>query len=159
MWEAGISLTGFLFQEVLKELKLDEIAKDAAKDWLKDFFKSLPGGISQKGLEIILPTATKKAIKQFLELVQDELQAQGLNKREAKEYSKSLSLFLEDKTTREILGSAFKKDGQIIDTKALEKIWESLNLTTLPDEFNWNLIASHYYLKVQEIRRESDELR
>ncbi len=160
MWEAGIAwLTGFIFQQVLKEIKLDEIAKDAAKDWLKDFFKSLPGGISQKGLEIILPNATKKAIKQFLELVQEELQAQGLNKQLAKEYSKSLSLFLKDKSVREILGSAFKKDCQIIDAKALDKIWKSLNLTTLPAGFDWELIAKRYCRKVVEIRRDSDELR
>ncbi|MCL1473849.1 HEAT repeat domain-containing protein [Argonema antarcticum] len=160
MLEAGIAwLTGFVFQQVLKEIKLDEIAKEAAKDWLKDFFKSLPGGIYEKGRGIILPTATKKAIKQFLELVQEELQAQGLKKEEAKEYSKSLSLFLKDKSVREILGSAFKKDCQIIDAKALEKIWRTLILDTLPAGFDWELITKQYCRKVVEIRRDSAELR
>ncbi|MCL1463287.1 NACHT domain-containing protein [Argonema galeatum] len=160
MLEAGIAwLTGFVFQQVLKEIKLDEIAKEAAKDWLKDFFKSLPGGIYEKGRGIILPTATKKAIKQFLELVQEELQAQGLKKQEAKEYSESLILFLKDKSVREILGSAFKKDCQIIDAKALEKIWKTLHLDTLPAGFDWELIAKQYCRKVVEIRRDSAELR
>ena len=155
MLDAAIAwITGFAFKPILKEL-----AKEAAKDWVKDFFKGLPGGISQRALQSILPTARDKAIKAFLQLVQKELEANGLDKKQVKQYTKSLSQFLKNKSVREILGSAFQKDCKNIDTAALEKLWQESKLKKLPDNFNWELVATPYCREVINIRRESDELR
>ncbi|HEY9674112.1 MAG TPA: HEAT repeat domain-containing protein [Waterburya sp.] len=147
-------VTGFAFASILKE-----IAKDAAKDWVKDFFKGLPTKTSQYALKIILPSAHKKAIKAFLLLVQKELEADGLDRKQVKQYRKPLSQFLKNKSVREILGSAFQKNCKTIDSAALGKIWQESQLKALPDNFNWELVAIPYCREVTKIRRDSAELR
>ena len=151
----GVTQTiGSAFKPILKEL-----AKEAAKDWVKDFFKGLPSEISQRALQIVLPTARDKAIKAFLQLVQKELEANGLDKKQVKQYTKPLSQFLKNKAVREILGSAFQKDCKTVNTAGLKKLWQESKLKKLPDNFNWELVATPYYREVIKIRRESNELR
>ncbi len=155
MWGTAITwLTGFAFKPVLEEL-----AKETAKDWVKDFFKGLPEGISKRLLQIILPSARDKAIKGFLQLVQKELEADGLDKHQVKQYTQPLNQFLKKESVREILGSAFQRDCKTIDAIALARIWKESNLKDLPGNFNWDLVTTPYYREVSKIRRDSAELR
>ena len=151
MWGTAITwLTKCAFKPVLEEL-----AKEAAKDWVKDFFKGLPEGISKRLLQIILPSARDKAIKGFLQLVQKELEADGLDKHQVKQYTQPLNQFLKKESVREILGSAFQRDCKTIDAVALARIWKESNLKDLPGNFNWDLVMTPYYRKVSKIRRDS----
>ncbi|MEH1889536.1 MAG: hypothetical protein V7K92_08750 [Nostoc sp.] len=59
---------GFIFKPILEDL-----AKDAAKDWAKDLLKGIPGKIFQKLKKEDIEIATGKALKEFLQLMQQQL--------------------------------------------------------------------------------------
>jgi predicted NACHT family NTPase len=138
---------------------LQDLAKEGAKDFAKDFFKdSLKHVvIREKDPRNI---AAGKAIKDFLQLVQQELKDADVSDAQLPQYTKPLKEFINDKSVKEILGSAFKDDSQALDTKTLAKIWYQLNLSPgLPEEFDWELIGKLYRKKVKAIIRELPELR
>jgi len=142
---------GFAFKPVLEEL-----AKDAVKDYTKDFFKSSLGKVIRLPEKEPLQKAAGKALKEFLELVQQELEDA---EKEVKEYIKPLKKFVKDKTVAETLGSAFENHRQFIETQTLSKTWQDLNLLSLPDEFSWERVAKRYLKKAKAILREDEELR
>ena len=145
---------GFVFKPILEDL-----AKDSAKDWAKDLFKDSLKNVIRLPTKEPLDIAAGKALKEFLQLVQDELEDVELSEEQLKNYIKPLKQFIKDKSVKEILGSAFKDDCQAVDTKTLTKIWYQLNLLSLPNEFSWERVAKKYLKKVKAIVRESDELR
>jgi hypothetical protein len=123
---------GFVFKPILEDL-----AKDAAKDWAKDLFKDSLKNVIKLPSKEPLDIAAGKALKEFLQLVQDELEEAEVSEEQLKIYIKPLKQFIKDKSVKEILGNAFKDDCQTLDTKTLAKIWHQLDLSSLPDEFNW----------------------
>ncbi|MGB3509173.1 MAG: HEAT repeat domain-containing protein [Microcoleaceae cyanobacterium] len=145
---------GFVFKPILEDL-----AKDAAKDYAKDFFKSSIGNVI-KGLtnKEPLQKATGKAIKEFLELVQQELEDADLDDGQLKQYIKPLKQFIKNPAVVEILGSAFQNEVTILDTKILATIGNKI-YPSLPDNFNWGRVGKLYLKKAKAIRIESDELR
>ncbi|MBD1901711.1 HEAT repeat domain-containing protein [Trichocoleus sp. DQ-A3] len=148
------TVAGFVFTEVLVPL-----AKGALEDYVKDFFKdSIKDftGLSQKDT---LQKAAGKALKEFLQLVQQELESADLSEERLKQYTESLNKSINDTSVKEILGSGFQYDCQAIDTKELSKIWYRLDLLSLPEDFDWGRIGKLYLKKVKAIIRESDELR
>jgi predicted NACHT family NTPase len=144
---------GFIFKPILEDL-----AKDAAKDFAKDFLKDSLKHVLLPDKEP-LNIAIGKAIKEFLQLVQQQLEVADLSEAEQKQYTEPLKQFLKNKSVKEVLGSAFKDDCQGLDTKKLAKIWNELNLLPLPDEFNWKQVNKPYLNKVKAIIRESPQLR
>ncbi|MFE1744913.1 NACHT domain-containing protein, partial [Coleofasciculus sp. H7-2] len=148
------TVAGFVFTEVLAPLArgvLEDYVKDFFKDSIKDFT-----GLFQKDT---LQKAAGKALKEFLQLVQQELESADLSEEQLKQYTKSLNKFINDASVKKILGSAFQYDCQAIDTKELSKIWYRLDLLSLPEDFDWGRIGKLYLNKVKAIIRESDELR
>jgi predicted NACHT family NTPase len=148
------TVAGFVFTEVLAPLAkgaLDDYVKDFFKDSIKDFT-----GLFQKDT---LQKAGGKALKEFLQLVQQELESADLSEERLKQYTKSLNKFINDASVKKILGSGFQYDCQAIDTKELSKIWYLLDLLSLPEDFDWGRIGKLYLKKVKAIIRESDELR
>ncbi|MDJ0555631.1 MAG: HEAT repeat domain-containing protein, partial [Microcoleaceae cyanobacterium MO_207.B10] len=145
---------GFVFKPILEDL-----AKDAAKDYAKDFFKSSIGNVI-KGLtnKEPLQKATGKAIKEFLELVQQELEDADLDETQLKQYTKPLKQFIKTSAIAATLGRAFQDDIKVLDTKTLATVANEINLV-LPDEFNWERVGKRYLKKAKAIRIESDELR
>ena len=144
---------GFIFKPILEDL-----AKDAAKDFAKDFLKDSLKHVLLPDKEP-LNIAIGKAIKEFLQLVQQQLEVADLSEAEQKQYTEPLKQFLKNKSVKEVLGSAFKDDCQGLDTKKLAKIWNELNLLPLPDEFSWKQVNKPYLNKVKAIIRESPQLR
>jgi hypothetical protein len=100
-----------------------------------------------------------KALKEFLQLVQQELEDAELSEEELKAYTKPLNQFINDKSVKEILGSAFQSNCKAVDTKRLAKIWYQLDLLSLPEEFDWEQVGKRYLKKVKALIRETDELR
>ncbi|BAT53152.1 putative signal transduction protein containing Nacht domain protein [Nostoc sp. NIES-3756] len=145
---------GFAFKSIFEDL-----AKDAAKDWAKDLLKSVPNNILQKLQKEDIETAAGTALKEFLQLMQQELEDADLEGSELEKYTQPLSIFIQDKSLKNLLGLPFKPDCQVINSQSLAKAWYENNLPNLPQEFDWERLAKRYLKKVKAIIRESDKLR
>ena len=151
-WGASQAV-GLLAKEVIGEL-----AKGAAEDYVKDFFKEhIYDGIDRIKNGKPLGRATAQAIKYFLDLGNQELENAGLSGSELKEYSKFFKSFVKNQSVLEVLVSAFDQDLKYLDTHKLATTWNEVN-STLPDDFNWEFLAEQYRRRVKKIIRESDEL-
>ncbi len=152
----GVSTAvGFVFKEVLVPL-----AKGALEDYVKDFFKDSIKDCAGLFEKDTLKEVVGKALKEFLQLVQQELERADLSEEELELYTKPLKEFINNKSVKEILGSAFKEDCQVFDiNNKLSKIWYQLNLLSLPDDFDWKQVGKLYCKKVKALIQESAELR
>ncbi|MDY7002806.1 MAG: HEAT repeat domain-containing protein [Cyanobacteriota bacterium] len=144
---------GFVFKPILEDL-----AKDAAKDYAKDFFKSSIGNVIKGLNREPLQKAMGKAIKEFLELIQQELEYADLDETQLKQYIKPLKQFIKNPDVAKTLGSALQNEVKVLDTKTLATIGNEINLS-LPNNFNWGRVGKLYLKKAKAIRIESDELR
>ncbi|MEZ2250724.1 HEAT repeat domain-containing protein [Microcoleus sp.] len=137
---------------------LEDLAVDGAKDFAKDFFKdSLKNVIF--GKKDTRQVAGGKALKKFLELVQQQLKISGLSEDQIKLYIKDVKKFISNKSVKEILGNAFESDRESLDGELLEQTWTQLDLAALPARFKWQTIANQYLAEVQEILFDSKDLR
>ncbi|MEG4291877.1 HEAT repeat domain-containing protein [Microcoleus sp. D2B6] len=137
---------------------LEDLVKDGAKDFAKDFFKDSLKNVFL-GEKDPRKVAAGKAIKKFLELVQQQLKIAGLPPEEIKRYIKDVKKFISNKSVKEILGKAFESDRESLDAELLEQTWTQLDLTSLPARFKWQTIATQYLAEVQEILFDSKDLR
>ncbi|MEH2201877.1 HEAT repeat domain-containing protein [Nostoc sp.] len=145
---------GLIFKPILEDL-----AKDAAKDWAKDLLKGIPGKIFQKLKKEDIEIAAGKALKEFLQLMQQQLKVRcKLPESEIKEYTKDIKKFISDKAVAETLGKAFDINCESLDAKTLEDSWNRLQLKPLPSKFNWQSITEQYLTQVQELLLESKDL-
>lgn len=145
---------GFAFKSIFEEL-----AKDATKDWAKDLLKSIPGNILQQLQPEDIDIVAGKALKQFLQLMQQELEDADLDETELQKYNQILKKFITNKSIKQILGEPFLPDCQTINHKILANTWYEMNLPHLPQQFDWERLAKRYLKKVKAIIRESDQLR
>ncbi|MFK0732670.1 MAG: NACHT domain-containing protein, partial [Gloeotrichia echinulata HAB0833] len=146
---------GLVFKPILEDL-----AKDAAKDWAKDLLKGIPGKILAKLKKEDIEIAAGKALKEFLQLMQQDLKDGDFSEDEIKKYQQPLKQYLKHQEVNEILGNPFKDDCDSIDTNKLAGIWYEINTSCLlPDDFNWKRLGNKYVKKVKEIIRETPELR
>ncbi|MEH2261189.1 HEAT repeat domain-containing protein [Nostoc sp.] len=145
---------GFIFKPILEDL-----AKDAAKDWAKDLLKGIPGKIFQKLKKEDIEIAAGKALKEFLQLMQQQLKVRcKLAETEIKEYTKDIHKFISDKSVTETLGKAFDINCESLDAKTLEDSWNRLQLKPLPAKFNWQSLTEQYFTQVQELLLDSKDL-
>nr|WP_230458618.1 NACHT domain-containing protein [Microcystis aeruginosa] len=100
-----------------------------------------------------------KAMKEFLELFQQQLEMADLEDDQIKNFEKPLKTFIKDDQVKPILGDAFDIDCQVLDTLTLAQSWQRLNLPPLPAEFNWEKLGKFYLRKTQEIIENSEKLR
>ncbi|MEH2135162.1 NACHT domain-containing protein, partial [Nostoc sp.] len=146
---------GLIFKPILEDL-----AKDAAKDWAKDLLKGIPGNILEKLKKEDIEIAAGKALKEFLQLVQEDLKGGELSEDEIKKYTQPIKQFLKVQEVKEVLGNAFKDHNPAIDTNKLQQIWDKINVSNpLPDDFNWKRVGKKYLQKVKEIIQGIPELR
>jgi hypothetical protein len=148
-----------IFEQALK------LGQSAAEDYVKDFFKDC----LKEGITSTKPEVTKKAVaqalKEFLVLVQKELEDWEISEAEIRDlYDRPLVQFVKNDLVKPILGRAFERDCTAIDTIALTEIWKNSNFRDkpfpeMPPEFNWQVIGGKYIKKVQKIIRETPELR
>jgi predicted NACHT family NTPase len=145
---------GFVFKPILEDL-----AKDAAKDYAKDFFKDCLKKVIHLPEKDVLKEAYGKALKEFLQFFQQELDDADYQEAQIKQYIKPLDRFTKQEKVETILGSAFEIDCKSLDTHVLAQAWQEMNLPFLPDEFNWERVGKRYLKKVKAIIQESDKLR
>ncbi|NEO35373.1 MAG: hypothetical protein F6J90_03245 [Moorea sp. SIOASIH] len=94
---------GYLAKDVISPL-----AKEALEDYTKDFFKESIKEYTGLSDQNIQKKLLGKALKEFMALVEEELEDADLSKQELKQYSKPLKQFIRHKSIKAILGSALK---------------------------------------------------
>lgn len=144
---------GILVKPILEDLAVDG-AKDLVKDFFKDSLKNVLFGEKDPR-----QVAGGKALKKFLELVQQQLKISGFSQEQIKLYIKDVKKFIANKSVKEILGKAFESDRESLDAELLEQTWTQLDLAVLPTKFKWQTIANQYLAEVQEILFDSKDLR
>ncbi|MEQ8957680.1 MAG: NACHT domain-containing protein [Coleofasciculus sp. C2-GNP5-27] len=148
------SVTGFVFRDVLAPL-----AKGTLEDYTKDFLKDCIRDFSGRFEDDTLNTVVGKALKEFLVLVQQELEDAEVSEVEVEEYSPALTKFIHNSSVKGILGSGFQDECSSLDTQGLGNLWYQLKGRSLPEEFDWERVGKRYLRKVKALIRESPELR
>ncbi|TYQ27829.1 NACHT domain-containing protein [Pseudanabaena sp. UWO311] len=138
---------------------LQDLAKDAAKDYGKDFFKDCLKKVIRLPEHDVLKEAYGKALKNFLELIQDELQGAGYKEAIIKQYVPFLKKFIDREEVAAALGMAFDVECKAIDTALLVRTWAALNSPLLPEDMDWDFVCKSYIKSVKKLVQNSDKLR
>ncbi|TVP66255.1 MAG: NACHT domain-containing protein, partial [Nodularia sp. (in: Bacteria)] len=156
VWVAGKGF-GFLVKTIISQ----DFVEDLVKDYAKDFFKNvLNNAVTAPFKREPLEKAVVMALTEFLQLMQQQLKVRcKLSEAEIKEYAEDIKRFIADKSVKEIFGQAFDINCDSLDAKTLADTWKRLRLKPLPSKFNWQTITEQYFIQVQELLFESDELR
>jgi|GEM_PF-2407273 len=160
LWGAQ-QLSGFAFRAVLDSLGnvLGDLAQDAGKDFVKDFFKdALKDGINRFKQDA-LAVAMGQAVTQFLYLVQQELEGAGVRKADLQPYNPALQTLIHHKPVKVWLAQAFEPGCQSLDGKRLRQVWAELKLPALPEDFSWGKIGRVYWIRVDDLIGESQDLK
>ena len=155
-------LVGLVFAQgasfIINEI-IGTLAKGALEDYVKDCFKGLIKSGTDKFQKDALEKAVVEAIIEFLKLIRSELEFADFDQAQQKNYEQSLKKFIHHKDVKAVLGAVFAPSAKAPDAKMLEKTWQELKLKPLPDEFDWRRIAKPYKNKVDQIVRDSLELK
>lgn len=137
---------------------LEDFAKDLSNDIAKDASKSLLGKIYHKTFSKLtrepLAKATLLALKEFIELVEEDL----LNADIAEElltvrYQPFIEFFVKQDTFLALLEPLFTEPNFMLDAAILARAWDEMtHAPTLPDEFSWERIAKAFKRRVAKIR-------
>ncbi|MEO1144719.1 MAG: NACHT domain-containing protein, partial [Cyanobacteria bacterium J06638_22] len=126
------------------------------KDFFKDCVSDVVGLASEKRSHQALATA----LKQFLELVEDELLNADVPPATVRDlYQKDIQTLIHDDQIKPLLGKAFDPDCRAIDANSLAQRWAALNLQPMPEGFDWEQISKAYLRSVKKQVRESEDLR
>lgn len=109
----------------------------------------------------VLQKAVGEALKQFLKLVEDELELNcGLSGAEIRDgYEIRIEKFIKDTEVKPLLCKAFEKDCRAIDADKLRAIWVQQYPPAMPTGFDWQQIAKQYVTEVKRIVKNSPELK
>ncbi len=138
---------------------LQDLAKDTAKDFGKDFFKNCLKKVIHLPEKDVQKEAYGKALKIFLELIQDELQDAGHKEAIIKQYIPFLKKFIDREEVAAALGMAFDVECKAINTALLVRTWAALNSPLLPEDMDWDFVCKSYIKSVKKLVQNSDKLR
>ncbi|NMF57768.1 HEAT repeat domain-containing protein [Pseudanabaena yagii] len=138
---------------------LETLAQDAAKDYGKDFFKDCLKKVIRLPEPNLLKEAYGKALKEFLELIEEELKDAGYQEAIIKQYIPYLQKFVKREEVSAALGMAFNVECKAINTALLVRVWTELNSPLLPEDMNWDFLSKSYIRAVKKIVQNSDKLR
>jgi predicted NACHT family NTPase len=163
---------------------LQELAKAALDDYVKDFFKDCIKDVEGIAKKPFAQNAVREAIKYFTQCFEQELQRSQLDKKQIQQYLQPLHQFLQQPDVRQVLGTAFKGNCKYLDTGILAQHWQNLRLqhpvrqnlptftrivpanlfqgkqvSSLPDTFSWEQVAEKYLKSVKLIIQQNAELR
>jgi predicted NACHT family NTPase len=138
---------------------LESLAQEASKDFVKDFFKGCLKKVIHLPEKDVQKEAYGKALKVFLELIQDELLEADYQEAIIKQYIPFLKKFIDREDVAEALGMAFDVECKAIDTALLVRAWAELNSPLLPESLNWDFLSKAYIRAVKKLVQNSDKLR
>ncbi|WP_445246313.1 NACHT domain-containing protein [Microcoleus sp. OTE_8_concoct_300] len=176
---AGLGLGWLLVGPILQDL-----AKAALDDYVKDFFKDCIKDVEGLAKKPFAQNAVREAIKYFTQCFEQELQRSHLDKKQMQQYLQPLRQFLKQPDVRQVLGTAFQANCKYLDTGILALHWQNLRLqhpvrqnlptftrivpanflqeqpvSSLPDTFSWEQVAEKYLKSVKLIIQHNAELR
>lgn len=156
-WAAlGVPILKFTLEKVLPKL-----VEEGLEKYVQDFFKDcIEGGVESAKPSVLKP-ALVKALKQFLEIVEDQLYLDcNLSGAEIRDnYQVRISKFIRNQEVKPLLGKAFEKGCRSIDATKLGAIWLENYPPTMPIEFDWDRVGKDYLREVKRIIKQSPELR
>src|SRR4028118_1646232 len=176
---AGLGLGWLLVGPIVQEL-----AKAALDDYVKDFFKGFIKDVEGIAKKPFAQNAVRDAIKYFTQCFEQELQRSHLDKKQIQQYLQPLHQFLKQPDVRQVLGTAFQGNCKYLNTGILAQHWQNLRLqhpvrqnlptftrivpanflqgkvvSSLPDTFSWEKVAEKYLKSVKLIIQQNAELR
>jgi predicted NACHT family NTPase len=137
---------------------LEEFAKDTGKDFAKDFFKDALKKVIHLPEPNILKEAYGKALKEFLQLMEQELVNANCREEQIREYIQPLKQFVLREDVAATLGRAFELECRSIDTHIPNQAWQELTAPSLPEDFDWELVSKLYIRAIKKIINESEKL-
>jgi len=145
---------------VLASLAVQKFVETSVIDLAKRFTtEAFAKSRTNKFQKAALDNAIGQAITCFFTLIHNELVLAGLDEPTQKTYERSLMNFIDDKDVRTALGVVFDPSAKAPNATMLEATWKKLKLKPLPDDFDWSKIAKSYKHRVDQIVRDSSELR
>jgi hypothetical protein len=163
---------------------LQELAKAALDDYVKDFFKGCIKDVEGIAKKPFAQNAVLDALKDFLILFEEELERSGLDKKQIRQYLQPLKQFVKQPPVPQVLGTAFQRNCQVLNTAILADSWQTLTLQhplrrnlptltrivpsnllkeqptpSLPPAFSWEGVAENYLASVKLIIQQNAELR
>src|SRR4028118_1403059 len=87
---------------------VQELAKAALDDYVKDFFKSFIKDVEGLAKKPFAQNAVREAIKYFTQCFEQELERAHLDKKQIQQYLQPLRQFREQPEVRQVLGTAFQ---------------------------------------------------
>ncbi|MEG5170725.1 HEAT repeat domain-containing protein [Microcoleus sp. B3-D7] len=163
---------------------LQDLAKAALDDYVKDFFKGCIKDVEGLAKKPFAQNAVRDALKAFIILFEQELEPSHLDKKQIQQYLQPLRQFLKQPDVRQVLGTAFQGNCKYLDTGILAQHWQNLRLqhpvrqnlptftrivpanlfqgklvSSLPDTFSWEQVAEKYLKSVKLIIQQNAELR
>jgi predicted NACHT family NTPase len=147
--------TGLVFKPILEDLAT-YVAKDAAKDYVKGCF----GSVFSPRRKDRLQQALGKALRELLQLIQDELLDNGLTELDLKEWIDDVKKFTHCKDVQLAFRQAFTESDSLIDATLLAQGWQQIpHPRVLPSDFSWQRIANRFARAVRNLREEDSDLR
>ncbi len=147
----GAQVVGFVFKPILEEL-----ARDVAGDWSKDFCSQAWKSVF-KGKDV-WTRAAGKALAQFLIEFRTELISAGVAEDECQDYSDDLQTLVSLPAVRETLGEVVTNPQASLNYPLLSQLWNEHGLRLLPSEFRWRALANRYHSSARTIAREFPEI-
>ena len=163
---------------------LQDLAKAALEDYVTDFFKDSIKDVEGLAKKPFAQNAVRDAIKDFIILFEQELERSGLDKKQIRQYLQPLKQFVKQPPVPQVLGSAFHRNCQVLNTAILADSWQTLTLQhplrrnlptltrivpsnllkeqpspSLPPAFSWERVAEKYLASVKLIIQQNAELR
>jgi hypothetical protein len=163
---------------------LQELGKAALDDYVKDFFKDCIKDVEELAKKPFAQNAVIGALTDFLIGFEEELERSGLDKKPIRQYLQPLKQFVKQPPVPQVLGSAFHRNCQVLNTAILADSWQTLTLQhplrrnlptltrivpsnllkeqptpSLPPAFSWEGVAEKYLASVKLIIQQNAELR
>ena len=154
-WLIVWGVTGLVFKPILESLA-KEVAKDVAKSYVGKCFKSVFSVIHKDALA----KATGLALKELLELIENELVRADKSEDEIRGYVEDVRRFIQRAAIRDAIAALFLDPDYHLDPRIFAGNWREMkDARTLPDGFSWQFISRQFARKVADIRHSSTDLR
>ena len=153
IWGVG-QATVFVFRPVMEEFAKD-VANDAAKSYVGRGFQKVFSPLHRQPLT----KATGLALKELLELIQNEMLDAEMSAGELRAWLDDVRRFVGQDAVLAAIRELFLTPGAPLDPGVLAAAWQGPETPRLPDEFSWARVAKRFARKVGEIRTSTAELK